>query len=128
MHKKFIITGSFLGALAVILGALAAHQVKKIYAPNELQVFETAVKYQMYHSLALVLTGILYREFPVKQVRWAGALFIAGIILFSGSLYAICQLIFMDMSAKFIGPVTPIGGVCLIAGWLFLAVGIAKKS
>lgn len=128
MHKKFLITASFFGALSVILGAFAAHQLKKIYEPAELQVFETAVKYQMYHALALLAAGMLYKEFPSKQLRWAGNLFIAGIVLFSGSLYAICQCIFMDISAKWLGPVTPLGGLCFIAGWLLLAIGIARSS
>lgn len=128
MHKKFLITASFLGALSVVLGAFAAHQLKKMYEPAELQTFETAVKYQMYHALALLAVGILYKEFPLKQLRWAGNLFIAGIILFSGSLYLLCQLVFADISAKWVGPITPLGGLCFIAGWLLLAVGISKKA
>jgi uncharacterized membrane protein YgdD (TMEM256/DUF423 family) len=127
MHKKFLITASFLGALSVILGAFAAHQLKKMYEPAELQTFETAVKYQMYHALALLAVGILYRDFPVKQLRWAGSLFIVGIVLFSGSLYLLCHLIFEDINAKWLGAITPFGGLCFIAGWLMLALGVSKK-
>ncbi len=128
MHKKFLLIASFLGALSVILGAFAAHQLKKMYGPVELQVFETAVKYQMYHALALLAVGILYKDFTVKQLRWAGNFFITGIILFSGSLYVLCHLIFMGIPAKWVGALTPFGGLCFIAGWLLLAVGISKKA
>ena len=127
MHKKFLVTASFIGALSVILGAFAAHQLKKMYAPEELQIFETAVKYQMYHALALLAVGILYKDFPVNQLRWAGNLFIAGIILFSGSLYLLCQIIYMDISAKWVGAITPLGGLCFIAGWLFWQLVFQKK-
>ena len=90
MNKKFLVTAALLGALSVALGAFAAHQLKEIVAPDVLQIFETAVKYQMYHALALLATGILLSQFPSKQLRLAGNLFIAGIILFSGSLYLLC--------------------------------------
>lgn len=111
-----------------MLGAFAAHKLKEIYTPDLLQIFETAVKYQMYHTAALLATGILYKEFSNRFLLWAGNLFIAGILLFSGSLYAICILKHQDIDANLLGPVTPLGGLCFIAGWLLLAVGISKKS
>lgn len=128
MHKRFLITASFFGALSVVLGAFAAHKLKEIYAPDLLQIFETAVKYQMYHAIALLATGILYKEFPNKLLLWTGNLFITGILLFSGSLYALCILKHQDIAANWLGPVTPLGGLCFIAGWLLLAIGISKKS
>ena len=128
MHKKFLITASFLGALSVILGAFAAHKLKEIFEPQLLQTFETAVKYQMYHALALLAVGILYKDFPLKQLRLAGGLFIAGIILFSGSLYLLCFIQYQNIPAKWVGAITPFGGLCFIAGWLLLAVGISKKA
>lgn len=127
MHKRFLITASFFGALSVVLGAFAAHKLKEIYAPDLLQIFETAVKYQMYHAIALLATGILYKEFPNKLLLWTGNLFITGILLFSGSLYALCILKHQDIAANWLGPVTPLGGLCFIAGWLLLAIGISKK-
>lgn len=127
MHKKFLIIASFLGALSVILGAFAAHKLKQVLEPSLLQIFETAVKYQIYHALALLAVGILYKEFPVKQLRWAGNLFITGIILFSGSLYLLCFILHQNIGAKWIGAITPFGGLCFVAGWLLLAVGISKK-
>ncbi len=128
MNKRFLITAAFLGALSVLLGAFAAHKLKDIFEPSLLQVFETAVKYQMYHSLALVAAGILHKEFPAKQIIWAGNLFLAGIILFSGSLYAICIMKHQGISPGFAGPLTPVGGLCFISGWLLLAVGLSKKT
>jgi uncharacterized membrane protein YgdD (TMEM256/DUF423 family) len=128
MHKKFLITAAFLGALSVILGAFAAHKLKEIFDPSLLQTFETAVRYQMYHALALLAVGILYKDFSSRQLSWAGNLFIAGIILFSGSLYLLCCIQYQDIPAKWVGAITPLGGLCFIAGWLLLAVGISKKA
>ncbi len=128
MHKQFLITASFFGALSVMLGAFAAHRLKDILAAEALQTFETAVKYQMYHALALLAVGILYKDFSSKQVVWAGWSFIAGILFFSGSLYLLCFFKQQGMSYKWIGPITPLGGLCFIAGWLFLAIGISKTT
>ena len=128
MQKKFLIAAAIIAALSVLLGAFAAHQLKKCYEPQLLQTFETAVKYQMYHSIALLAVGILYKDFSVKQLLWAGNLFIAGIILFSGSLYLLCFVKHQNFSATWVGAITPFGGLCFIAGWLLLAVGISKKG
>lgn len=128
MHKIFLITAALLAGLSVILGAFAAHQLKQVLAADILQIFETAVRYQMYHALALFITGILYQSFPVKQLRRAGNLFIAGIVLFSGSLYLLCFIKHQNLPALWVGAITPLGGVCFIAGWVLLALGIAKKT
>lgn len=128
MHKNFLITAAFLGALSVILGAFAAHKLKEIFEPDVLQVFETAVKYQLYHALALMAVGILYKEFPVKQLVWAGHFFIAGILLFSGSLYLLCVVKHLQLGALWVGAITPLGGVCFITGWLMIAIGISKSA
>ena len=128
MHKNFLTTAALLGGLSVLLGAFAAHQLKAIVAADVLQIFETAVRYQMYHALALLATGMLYLQFPVKQLQWAGTLFIAGIILFCGSLYGLCFIKHQNIPALWVGAVTPLGGLSFIAGWIFLALGIAKKT
>ena len=128
MHKNFLTTAALLGGLSVLLGAFAAHQLKAMVAADVLQIFETAVRYQMYHALALLATGILYMQFPVKQLRWAGILFIAGIILFSGSLYGLCFIKHQNIPALWVGAITPLGGLCFISGWILLALGVAKKS
>lgn len=128
MHKPFLITASLLGALCVLLGAFAAHKLKDILEAPLLQTFETAVKYQMYHVLALLAVGILYKDFSCKQMLWSGWFFIAGVILFSGSLYLLCFLRQQGLSYKWVGPITPLGGLCFIAGWVLLAIGISKTA
>lgn len=127
MHKGFLKTAAIIGALSVALGAFAAHGLKKIYSPDNLQVFETAVRYQFYHVFALLAAGVLYASFPGRLITWAGRLFISGIILFSGSLYVLCYVKHSEMPLTWIGAVTPLGGVCFIAGWLMLFLAVLKK-
>ncbi|MBS1512441.1 MAG: DUF423 domain-containing protein [Bacteroidetes bacterium] len=123
MNKKFIAAGALLGALAVILGAFGAHYLKEKLEPAALQTFETAVRYQMYHALALLAAGILYKDFPNGLLKWSGNLFMLGMVFFSGSLYVLCA----DATQRWAGPVTPLGGLCFICGWLLLAAGVMKK-
>ena len=128
MHKGYLKAGSLFAALAVVFGAFAAHAIKSRVSADALAVFETGVRYQMYHSLALILTGILYKEFPTKSVLWAGKLFITGIILFSSSLYLLTYFKAIEnASMLWLGAVTPFGGVCLIVGWGFLLKGVLSK-
>lgn len=118
-----------MGALSVAIGAFAAHQLKAVATAEVLQIFETAVRYQFYHVFALLATGILLQTYQNKQLKWAANSFIAGIVLFSGSLYVLCVIKhFNPMEKPWIGAVTPLGGVCFIAGWLLLAIGLANKS
>jgi uncharacterized membrane protein YgdD (TMEM256/DUF423 family) len=129
MHKRFITTGALLGAIAVALGAFGAHGLKKIVPSETVQTFQTGVQYQMYHALALLLTGILYEKCYQKFARIAGILFMIGIILFSGSLYLLtagkaAETTSLDKA----GIITPLGGVAFIAGWLFLFLSAMKKS
>ena len=128
MNIFFIKTAAVLGAMSVATGAFAAHTLKGIVTPEVLQIFETAVKYQFYHVVALLVTGILYKEYAGKKLIWAGWLFIAGIILFSGSLYVLCLLKHLyPADRSWVGAITPLGGICFIAGWLLLAAGVRKK-
>jgi uncharacterized membrane protein YgdD (TMEM256/DUF423 family) len=127
MHKGFIKTAALLGALAVMLGAFAAHGLKQILLPDNLQVFETAVRYQFYHVFALLAVGILYNQFPGKLMQWAGRLFIAGIILFCGSLYLLCYVKYSEINLNWIGAITPLGGVAFIAGWALLFCAVFKR-
>ena len=129
MHTNFIKTAALLGALSIILGAFGAHALKEIFTADILQVYETAVRYQMYHAFALLAVGILYKEFTNKKIKLAGDLFIAGIILFSGSLYALCFIEYQHVSSLlWIGAITPLGGLCFIIGWLLLFAGAVKKD
>ena len=129
MNKKFIATGALLGAIAVALGAFGAHGLKKVVDAETVQTFQTGVQYQMYHSLALLITGLLYEKCSQKLIRITGVLFIIGIILFSGSLYVLTAGRAGEMSSldKF-GIITPFGGVSFIAGWVFLFLAAMKKS
>ena len=124
MNKKFITTAAFVAALAVILGAFGAHALKEKLSAEQLQIFETGVRYQFYHAFALLAVGILYKDFSSKLLQWAGTLFICGIILFSGSLYVLTGV----QSMKWIGAITPFGGLCFIAGWVLLGTGVYKKN
>mgnify|MGYP000181253768 CR=1 FL=1 len=129
MNTFFIRTAAVLGALSVATGAFAAHTLKSIVTPEVLQIFETAVKYQFYHVIALLATGMLYKEYAGKKLLWAGWLFIAGIVLFSGSLYLLCLLKHLyPADRSWVGAITPLGGVCFIAGWLLLAVDVRNKA
>lgn len=126
MHKVYLTTGIILAGLVVVLGAFAAHGLKKI-SPDSVPVFQTGVQYQMYHAFALILLAIIFEKLPVKWLAWAGVAFIIGVILFSGSLYI---LSFLKAAGKpglgSIGIITPIGGLAFILGWLFFLIGILK--
>ncbi len=129
MHKRFIQIGSLLGALSVITGAFGAHALKHLLPLQAMMAFETGVRYQFYHTVALLLTGILYKEYGNKQMRYAGAFFITGICLFSGSLYLITFLQAKGFSyPSVIGLITPLGGIALIAGWLLLALSVTLRK
>lgn len=129
MYKTALTAGILFAGLAVIIGAFGAHGLKPHLNADELQVFETGVKYQFYHSFALLAAGVLYASFPFKQVRFAATCFVIGIILFSGSLYA---LTFLKMNGQVglggVGIITPIGGLFFITGWLLLLFAVLKKK
>lgn len=128
MNKSFIITSALLGALTVALGAFGAHALKEKLNEYTLGIFETAVKYQFYHVFALMITGILFQQFGNSYMLWSGRLFIAGIILFCGSLYALTYFLANNNEGmKWLGAVTPFGGLCFIAGWILLAIAVMKK-
>ncbi|GAB3340590.1 DUF423 domain-containing protein [Marivirga atlantica] len=123
MQKTVIITGAILGGLRVVLGAFGAHALKEtLTASGRLDTYETAVKYQMYHSLALVLLGIIMNQFEHKMLNYSAYSFIVGMVIFSGSLYILCAT-----GISKLGAITPIGGLFLIAGWVLLALGIYKS-
>lgn len=128
MHKGFLKTATFIGALSVAFGAFATHYLKQNVSDYAAGIFETGVRYQFYHAFALLASGILYKEFPNRFIKWSGKFFIAGIIFFCASLYALTFIKAAVLPGyDWIGAITPIGGLCFIAGWLFLFFGIAKK-
>lgn len=121
--KIILSSAAFSAMLAVVLGAFAAHGLKSKLSESLLNTFQTAVQYQMYHSLALILVVILYRQMPQPLLVYSAGFMLAGIVLFSGSLYllALTQL-------KWFGPVTPLGGLCFIVGWALLIVAALKGA
>jgi len=124
MAKLFIIIGSLSMSISVALGALGAHALKEKLSERLLSTFKTGVEYQLYHSLALLAVGILLLYFKKGALfNWSGYLFIAGIVLFSGSLYLLALA-----SAKWAGPITPLGGLSFIAAWVLLALAVWKSA
>jgi uncharacterized membrane protein YgdD (TMEM256/DUF423 family) len=117
MGRLFMMLGALSGAVAVAAGAFGAHALRDRVEPRLLEVFETAARYQMYHALGLLVIGLAATQWPGRLLQSAGWLFVAGTLFFSGSLYA---MTFTGVRA--LGAITPIGGVCFIAGWACLAL------
>jgi uncharacterized membrane protein YgdD (TMEM256/DUF423 family) len=129
MHKSFLRTASLLGALAVALGAFGAHALRGKVPDIAVNTFETGVRYQFYHVLALMLIGIIYKDFKNKWILLSGNLFVLGTILFSGSLYLLTFILAtLKTGFSWIGILTPIGGIVLIAGWFCLLLGVMRSS
>jgi uncharacterized membrane protein YgdD (TMEM256/DUF423 family) len=116
MTRFFFAAGSISAFLAVVLGAFAAHGLKARLSPDMLEVFEVGVRYHMYHSLGLFAVGWAVAQWPQSSVGMAGWFFLAGIIIFSGSLYLLGLT-----GLRWLGAVTPFGGIAFIIGWLLLA-------
>jgi len=129
MHKNYLATAAIFGGLAVVLGAFGAHGLEGLTKDEKiLHAFHTAVEYQMYHTLALISIAHFYDKLSERWAKWSVNCFITGIILFSGSLYLLTFLKLQESTAvKFVGPITPLGGVFFIAGWLFLLLAAKKK-
>lgn len=111
--------GALYGLLAVVFGAFGAHALKKKLTPELLQSFETGVKYQMYHAMVLVVLGFNL-SFDQPLDSWIVNCFIFGKLLFSFSIYALCLGAAKGNKPRFLGPVTPLGGLLLVAGWALL--------
>ena len=130
MNYTFLKLGSLFALLGVILGAFGAHGLEKHLAADQLATFETGVRYQFYHALALILLAILTAPMKdSKWVRYAGWLFTAGIICFSGSIYLLACRDFLGIENwRWLGPITPIGGAFFIVGWGMLFLAAFKKD
>ncbi|RYE24442.1 MAG: DUF423 domain-containing protein [Sphingobacteriaceae bacterium] len=127
MNKQIILTAAILGALAVITGAFGAHALKSKLEQNQLEVWHTAVQYQFYHVLALLFLSTL-NPLNNNLLEWSYYLFSFGIVLFSGSLYLLSTREILGWSwLRFMGPITPLGGLFFIAGWITLGLGVLKK-
>lgn len=122
MPAVFLLISALSGFTAVALGAFAAHGLRERLEPGLLAVFQTGVQYQMYHALALLGVAVLLKTATASAwLLVAGWLFVAGVVLFSGSLYGLAL-----GGPRWLGPVTPVGGLCFLLGWLALA-GAALK-
>lgn len=124
-----ILCGLLFACLSVIIGAFAAHGLKPLLSLKEISNFETGVKYQFYHAFALIILGLLGVHFPRQErlFKLAGFCFFIGIFLFSGSLYLLSTQSIFNITIPLLGPITPLGGLLLIFGWILTALGVFKK-
>ena len=117
-QQIFIITGALFGMLAILFGAFGAHALKKILSEDQLKSFETGVKYQMYHAIVLLVLGFNF-EFSTSAMYWC---FTLGILLFSFSIYGLVLSDAKGKKLRFLGPITPIGGLLFVVGWLLIVL------
>lgn len=121
--RKFMVIASVFGLTGVALGAFGAHTLRSEISSEMLSVFETGVRYQMYHTFALFIVGWALQSRPNRKISVAGWLFAAGVVLFSASLYALAM-----SGIRILGFVTPVGGLLFLAGWLMLTLGFLEKG
>lgn len=125
LDKKITLIAAILGAITIAIGAFGAHGLKELVDEVALQSFETGVRYQMYHVIALLVIGLT--NSPSENTKkWVFRFFCFGILLFSGSIYALALQDVMGINLKFLWPLTPLGGLSFIIGWLRLGYGIFK--
>jgi len=120
--KWWIVVGALAAGLGVAAGAFGAHGLKKVLSPEQLQTFETAVRYQMYHAMAIILCGLLMGPYGSKLIPAAGVAFLVGILIFSGGLYA-----WVLSEIRAFALIVPLGGLSWIAGWILLAIAAARS-
>jgi uncharacterized membrane protein YgdD (TMEM256/DUF423 family) len=124
MSRHLIVIACVFGLLAVVTGAFGAHGLKNRLAPELMSAYQTGVQYHFYHALALLACGILMRTgMDNSAMRMSAYAFIAGMVLFSGSLYLLAIT-----GVRWLGAITPLGGVAFIAGWLFLMLGVLRSA
>lgn len=127
MDKTIIGVASVFGVLSIILGAFGAHALKEVLTPEQLASFETGVRYQMYHALFLLFVGttslLSYKQ--KKTVFWVTLI---GVLFFSGSIYLLSTQSLTGANFKFIGPITPVGGLLLIVAWIVLFLSIIRQK
>lgn len=123
-----IITGSLLAALSVALGALAAHWLKANISAASVLSFDTAVKYQLTHALAMLIMVALAEKFHTRLYKYAYYAFLFGIILFSGSIYLLSTRELTHITWTWLGPLTPLGGLSFITGWILLSIAAYRVN
>lgn len=122
MDRLFVGLGALSGLLSVAAGAFGAHALRATLSPEYLATFETAARYQMYHALALMVSGLAMARWPSALLSWAGWMFLVGTVLFSGSLYALALT-----GTRWLGAITPLGGAAFLAGWLALLLAMLRR-
>ena len=122
MRKGFLLLAALSGFIAVALGAFGAHGLKNVAPAELIAIFNLGVEYQFYHTFALITVAFAGHWIKSRLLDWAGYLFLVGIVLFSGSLY-----MYALIGAKWTGPVTPMGGVCFLLGWIFIALAVWRN-
>jgi len=127
MKETMLIFGGVFGTLAVIFGAFGAHALKKKFNEDQLKSFETGVKYQMYHALIIVISGVIFPFLETSQIIM-GCCFIIGVLLFSFSIYGLCLSGAYGNKLKILGPITPLGGLLLVVGWIIFTIEAASMA
>ncbi|GIU09573.1 membrane protein [Shewanella sp. c952] len=122
MRSGFLLLAALSGFMAVALGAFGAHGLKNVASAEMIAIFNLGVEYQFYHTFALIAVAFAGHWLKSRLLDWAGYLFMLGIVLFSGSLY-----LYALLGTKWTGPITPLGGVCFLLGWLFIAVAVWRN-
>ena len=126
MEKIILITAGVYGALSVLLGAFGAHGLKKVLDEKSLQSFETGVRYLMYHALLLILLA-LHFDFSAGHGTWAALFILTGVFLFSFSIFGLVLGKYKGVPVKALGPVTPLGGLLLLIGWMLVIYSFAVE-
>ena len=127
-NKNYLAAATLLAALAIALGAFGAHGLKQLISVEKLETFKTGVQYQFYHAIAIALVVLISQFLDNQWIKRSIWFFIVGIIGFSGSLYLFTYFAVINTEGgKWIGIVTPIGGLCFLIGWILLTIGLLKK-
>lgn len=125
LNKKIAISAAVLGAVTIAIGAFGAHGLKQLVSADAVASFETGVRYQMYHVIVLIALSLSTKISEVT-LKWVFRFFIVGMLLFSGSIYLLAVKEVLPFEVSFLGPITPLGGLLFISGWLRLAFGFRK--
>lgn len=129
MNKNYFATGCVLCSLAVATGALGAHGLRNVLEPYSLEVYKTAVQYHFFHALGIIAISFMSANYSNQLSKFAFWFLVSGILLFSGSLYILStKSIWSEMSFNWLGPITPLGGLFFIAGWISAALAVYQKK
>ena len=128
MNIGIVRSGIALALVAVLLGAFGAHALQEKVDASAIEIWNKGIEYQFIHAFALMLSGLLAIQFKEKLIRRSAVLFFTGIVLFSGSLYILAIRSLIPYNVSWIGPITPIGGVSFIIGWITMILAINKQN